>query len=78
MPVKIEHDGKTFEIRQATFDDRYAVKVILDDVQVSPAYSATIEVGQSYFSHHKQRILDALTEIAESDIRHGMYFKAPE
>ncbi|KAB7619385.1 hypothetical protein [Alkalilimnicola sp. S0819] len=76
MSKKIEHNGNTFEIRCATFEDRYAVGVFLNDSQVSPEYSAKIDVAQDYFSQHKQRILDALIEIAESDIRNDMYFKA--
>lgn len=76
MVKKFEHDGNTFEIRHASFNDRYAVKVFLNDAQVSPEYSARIEVGQDYFFQHKEHIFETLTEIAESDIRHGMYFKA--
>ena len=71
-----EHEGKTFEVREAVFDDRYAVKVFLGGKQVSPEYSATIEVGQDYFSQHKARIVDELAKIAESDVRKGIYFDA--
>lgn len=76
MNRKFEHEGKTFEVREAAFNDRYAVKVFLDGNQVSPEYSATIEVGQDYFSQQKTRIVDALAKVAENDIRSGIYFKA--
>ena len=76
MSRSFEHEGKTFEIREAVFDDRYAVKVFLNGQQVSPEYSATIEVGQDYFSQHKARIIEELAGIAEGDIRNGIYFKA--
>lgn len=76
MSRKFEHEGKTFEIHEAVLNDRYAVKVFLDDKLVSPEYSATLEVGQDYFSQHQARIVDELAKIAESDIRNGVYFKA--
>ena len=76
MNRQFEHEGKIFEIRDATLNDRYAARVFLDGNQVSPEYSATIEVGQDYFSQHKTRIVDELTKIAENDIRTGIYFKA--
>jgi uncharacterized lipoprotein YmbA len=71
-----EHEGKTFEVRVADFDDRYAVKVFLNGEQVGPEYSATIEVGQDYFSQHSTCIVDELAKVAESDIRNGIYFTA--
>lgn len=76
MSRKFEHEGKTFEVREAVRDERYAVKVFSDGKQVSPEYSATIELGQDYFSQHKTRIVDELAKLAESDIRNGIYFKA--
>ncbi|MPT52925.1 hypothetical protein [Delftia sp.] len=75
MSRNFEHEGKTFEIREAVFDDRYAVKVFLDGKQVSPEYSASIEVGQDYFSHHKTRIVKELSLVAENDVRNGIYVK---
>lgn len=75
MTSQFEHEGKIFEIREALFDRRYAVKVFLDGEQVSPEYSATFEVGADYFSDHKARIVDELAKIAAGDIRSGMYFK---
>jgi hypothetical protein len=71
-----EHDGKTFEIREAFFSDHYEIRVFLGDKQVSPEYSATIEIGQDYFSQHQARIVEELSKIAEGDIRDGIYFKA--
>lgn len=76
MSRKFEHEGKTFEVREVAFNDRYAVKVFLDGNQVSPEYSATIEVGQDYFSQYKTLIVDGLAKAAENDIRTGIYFKA--
>ncbi len=75
MSRNFQYDGKTFEIREAVLNDRYAVKVFLDGNQVSPEYSATIEVGQDYFSQHQARIVDELAKIAEGGIRNGIYFK---
>lgn len=76
MSRKFEHDGKVFEIREAVLDGRYCVRVYLGDAQVSPEYSATIEVGQDYFSQHQQRIIDELAKIAESDVRNGIYLQS--
>mgnify|MGYP001598388045 CR=1 FL=1 len=76
MSRNFDHEGKSFEVREAVFDDRYAVKVFLDGKQVGPEYSASIEVGQDYFSQHKARIVDELSKIAESDVRNGTYIKA--
>ena len=76
MSRNFEHDGKTFEIHEAVLNDRYAVKVFLDGKLVSPEYSATLEVGQDYFSRHQERIVEELAKIAEGDIRNGIYFKA--
>lgn len=76
MNRHFEHEGKKFEIREAVLNDRYAVKVFLDNSQVSPEYSATLDVGQDYFSQHKAHIFDELAKVAEGDIRNGIYFKA--
>ncbi len=46
MSRSFEHEGNTFEVRETVLDNRYAVKVFLDGAQVSPEYSATLEVGQ--------------------------------
>ena len=76
MNRNFEHEEKTFEIREAVLNERYAVKVFLDGSQVSPEYSATLDVGQDYFAQHKARIFDELAKVAEGDIRNGIYFKA--
>ncbi|MEE4251689.1 MAG: hypothetical protein V2I38_13950 [Alcanivoracaceae bacterium] len=76
MSRKFYHDGKTFEIREAILNSRYCVRVYLDDKQVSPEYSATLEVGQDFFLQHQQRIVDELAKIAESDVRNEIYFQA--
>ena len=76
MNRNFEHEGKTFEVRETALEDRFAVKVFLDNKQVSPEYSATLEVGQDYFSKHQARIVDELSKVAESDIRMGIYLNA--
>lgn len=76
MNRQFEHEGKTFEIRETVSNERYVVKIFLDDKQVSPEYSATLEVGQDYFSQHEKYIVDVLTKIAEESIRNGICLKA--
>lgn len=75
-PITFSHDSKTFEIRTAILDYRYCVRVFLNNIQVSPEYSATIEVGQDFFHQHKESLLSQLAKIAEDDIRRGVYFNA--
>jgi len=75
MSRKFDYDGKTFEIRASVLNDRYCVRVYLDGNQVSPEYSATLEVGHDFFSQHQQRIVDELAKVAESDVRNGIYFQ---
>lgn len=70
------HENKTFEVRVAILAGRFCVKVFLDGAQVSPEYSATLEVGQDYFSQHQERIVAELAKIAEADVRRGIYLQA--
>lgn len=70
------HENKTFEVRTAILDGRFCVRVFLDGAQVSPEYSATLEVGQDYFSQHQERIIAELARIAEADVRRGIYLQA--
>jgi hypothetical protein len=70
------HDNKNFEIRISVIENRYCVRIFLNNQQVSPEYSATIEVGQDYFSLHRKNLVDELCKIAESDIKRGQYFTA--
>ena len=70
------HDNKSFEVRVAILNNRYCVRVFLNGVQVSPEYSATLEVGQAFFSQHQESIVNQLASTAESDIRREFYFKA--
>lgn len=70
------HDNKTFEVRVAVLGNRYCVKVFLNGTQVSPEYSAIIEVGQDYFSQHQESIVNELASIAEADVRRDVYFTA--
>ncbi len=75
MNQNFEYEGQTFEIKEAIFNERYTVKVFLNGEQVSPEYSATLEVGHDYFSQYQKHIVDALFKIAKDDIRNGIYFK---
>lgn len=75
-PITFTHDSKNFEIRTAILDNRYCVRVFLNNVQVSPEYSATIEVGQDFFHQHQESLVSQLAKIAEDDIRSGVYFNA--
>lgn len=70
------HDNKNFEIRISVIENRYCVRIFLNNQQVSPEYSATTEVGQDYFSQHRENLVDELCKIAESDIKRGQYFTA--
>ena len=70
------HENKSFEVRVAILDGRFCVKVFLDGAQVSPEYSATLEVGQDYFSQHQESIVAELAKIAEADVRRGIYLQA--
>lgn len=76
MSREFNHDGKTFEIRETVLNNRFCVRVFLGNTQVSPEYSATLEVGHDYFSQHRERIVDELAKIAETDVRNGIYFQA--
>lgn len=78
MSRQFNHDGKTFEIREAVLDGRYCVRVYLNDTQVSLEYSATIEVGQDYFTRYQQQIFDELATIAEKDVRNGIYLQTQQ
>lgn len=70
------HDNNTFEVRVAVLNNRYGVKVFLNGAQVSPEYSATLEVGQDFFSQHQESIVNELASIAEADVRRGVYCRA--
>lgn len=72
-PIMFTHHNKNFEIRAATFDNRYCVKVFLGNTQVTE-YSATLEVCQDFFSQHQESLESQLVKIAEDDIRSSVYF----
>ena len=74
--IIFNHDDKEFEVRIAILDNRYCVRVFLNNIQVSPEYSATIEVGQDFFSQHQESLVNQLAKIAEEDIRKGFYFNS--
>ena len=74
MNKKFSFNGDVFEIRQISSNNCHAVKVFLDNKQVSPEYSITFEVGNDYFNEHKKSMLEELIKVAEQDIRNGIYF----
>jgi hypothetical protein len=73
MKKTVTHNGTTFEIRLTATDTLVTVAAYLNDRQVSPAYSATLEVGMDYFQRYREHIYKSLLAIAESDIREGIY-----
>jgi hypothetical protein len=73
MEKTIKHNGLTFEIRLTASDTLVTVVTYLNDRQVSPAYSASLEVGMVYFHHCREHIYKSLLELAEGDIREGIY-----
>ena len=75
-PITFTYDNKNFEIRTAILDNRYCVRVFLNNTQVSPEYSATLEVGRDFFSKHQESLVSQLVKIAEDDICRGVYFNA--
>lgn len=73
MERTITHNGLTFEIRLTVSDTLVTVVTYLNDRQVSPAYSASLEVGMDYFHRWSEHICKSLLDIAEGDIREGIY-----
>jgi hypothetical protein len=73
MKKTFEHNGITFEIRLTASDNLFTVATYLNDTQVSPAYSASLEVDRDYFDNYRKHIYESLLKIAESDIRNGIY-----
>jgi hypothetical protein len=73
MKKTVTHNGSTFEIRLTASDTSVTVAAYLNDKQVSPAYSASLEVGTDYFNNYREQIHESLLAIAESDIREGIY-----
>jgi hypothetical protein len=76
MPNRFQHDGKEFEIRHHNDGTKISVKIFCDDKQVSPKYSANIEVAQDYFRQHGEKILETLKNMAKQDIENNLYFHA--
>jgi len=75
MPEKFQHNGKEFEVRHYNDGTKISVKIFCDNIQVSPEYSADIQVAQDYFSQHGERILETLKTIATQDITNDLYFQ---
>ena len=71
-----ENQGKKFEITTTAKETKFQVVATLNDVQVSPTYSVDLTTNQDYFFQYRQSITERLVEIAKSDIRDGIYYKA--
>jgi len=72
VPEIFQHEGKEFEIRHHNDGTKILVKIFCNNTQVSPEYSADIEVAQDYFSQHRERILETLKNIAKQDIENNL------
>lgn len=70
-----EHNGRKFVLRLFKTETGFSVVAFHDKNQVSPSYSASLEVHADYFMQHKQSITENLYRIARSDIEVGMYFR---
>lgn len=75
MNEKFTHNGSEFEIRNFNDGTKIRVKVFLCDQQISPEYSADLEVAYDYFNAHGEAILKTLKKIARADIENGLYYK---
>lgn len=73
MKKTVTHNGTTFELRLTASDTSVTVAAYLNDRQVSPAYSASLEVSKDYFDRYLEHIYTRLLAIVESDIREGIY-----
>lgn len=70
------HNDKEFLLRLFQTRHGYSVVAFLGERQISPSYSVDFITHTDYFMLHKQRLTDNLFGIAQSDIEHGMYFRA--
>lgn len=75
MNETFQHDGKEFEVRVQNNGTKLAVKIFCSNIQVSPEYSADIEVAHDYFSKHGEKILDSLKNIAKQDVENNLYLQ---
>jgi hypothetical protein len=71
-----EHAGRRFVAKLYEDDSRFSVVVFLDGDQVSPSYSVDFVTHQDYFMQHKEKLIEHLFELAQSDIKQEMYFHA--
>jgi hypothetical protein len=77
MEKTFEYNDLTFEIRLTSSGTSVQVATYLNGKQVSPVYSASLEVDEDYFHGYHEHICKSLFEIAESDIREGVYVRNP-
>ncbi|HUW29350.1 MAG TPA: hypothetical protein VMV97_12150 [Sulfuriferula sp.] len=70
------HDGNNFQLRLFGGADSYTVIAYLNNQQISLSYSVGLNTHIDYFLQHKASLVERLFEIASSDIKHGIYFRA--
>lgn len=71
-----EHAGRTFQLKLFGGIDSYTVIAFVDNEQVSPSYTVSLDTHIDYFLQNKASYVERLFEDARSDIKHGMYFRA--
>lgn len=69
------HNRKTFEICITFTNEELSVSIFSEGKQVTPVYTANIEVAQDYYQQHREHILDQLVELAKTDIIKGRYIQ---
>ncbi|MGI0133727.1 MAG: hypothetical protein ACREBW_02055 [Candidatus Micrarchaeaceae archaeon] len=73
---QFQHSGKTFSLKLFGTDTGFSVVAFLNDQQVSPSYTISFETHTDYFMQHKASLTESLFGLAQSDLEHGMYFRA--
>jgi len=73
---QLTQDGKTFQVRLFGEAESYSIIAYLENKQISPCYSVSLEDHIDYFRQHKKSIIENIFEIAMSDIKRGIYFHA--
>lgn len=72
MHDKFTNSDIEYEIRHCNNGAKIIVAVFRDGKQVSPSYTADLEVAYDYFSKYNEGILKALKRIGQSDIENGI------
>lgn len=68
-------NGNNFELRTSVENNRYCVRAFLNDQLVSPTYSIDFETHTDYFTQCQESAVNALKDIAKSDIEQKLYIK---